>query len=444
MARGRNRLSLAALLALATLPLGGCGSSATPSLQVVQSTDLPQGQDHRGHVAPGAFAGITISISNTGSGPARGVQVRDALPPGFHFYEVTALGGDAIRTATSDPATQGDPQWGTWTLPGQAAGHVTTLVISFSVQVASQPGAYTNSVEVSGLTPLDAQPIDPAVLVVDPRPSLTLAVAATSAQTIAGGIVTYVASVTNVGSAPASGVAVSVSLPPGFLYQSTNGYDGNGTRTIDIDPPANSLLPVWASWSLPAMSGNVVGLLRVTFQVRILPGVVAGLYSLTGGLTANAPVASQTVGALAPVAVGKATTVPVSMTVAAASPYVPQGGAVTYVITVENDSVTAASGVVVTDTLPAGFTFDALTSISINGKGAGSRLQPAPGSATPQWGPFSVPGGGFNGSILTITFTAKVAATTALGPHPNVVSGNASNAQITGGSDAIPVTVTAS
>jgi hypothetical protein len=54
-----------------------------------------------------------------------------------------------------------------------------------------------------------------------------------------------------------------------------------------------------------------------------------------------------------------------------------------------------------------------------------------------------VPAGGFNGATLTITFTAKVNGAS-LGPHPNVVSGNSSNAQITGGSDQSPVIVTAS
>ena len=97
----------------------------------------------------------------------------------------------------------------------------------------------------------------------------------------------------------------------------------------------------------------------------------------------------------------------------------------------------------VTDTLPLGFVFQSTNSIVINGQNAGSRLQPAAGSATPQWGPFTLPGGGFNGSTLVITFTAKVTGAT-LGPHPNVVSGNSSNAQITGGADQAPVIVTAS
>jgi len=272
---------------------------------------------------------------------------------------------------------------------------------------------------------------------------LTLTAAATTGQVLTGGMATYVLSVANVGSAPARGVAVSVSLAPGFLYSATTGYQGNGVRVAAVDPPANSLLPLWSSWDIPGASNGVPGLLRVTFQARVLPGVVAGLYNLTAAVTSLKDVAPQTVGNTAPVAVGKGTTVPILMTVGPTSPYAAQSGTVTYVITVENDSNDAAQAVTVTDTLPQGFAFKATNGIVINGKNAGSRLQPGAGSATPQWGPFVIPAGGFNGATLVITFTAAINGAS-LGPHPNVVSGNSSNAQITGGSDQSPVIVTAS
>jgi uncharacterized repeat protein (TIGR01451 family) len=143
------------------------------------------------------------------------------------------------------------------------------------------------------------------------------------------------------------------------------------------------------------------------------------------------------------VSVGKGTKLPITMTVAPTAPYAGQNGSVTYVITVENDSNDPAQAVTVTDTLPQGFAYQSTNSIAINGKPAVSRLQPPTASATPQWGPFVVPAGGFNGSTLVITFTAKISGAS-LGPHANVVSGNSSNAQITGGSDQSPVIVTAS
>lgn len=386
--------------------------------------------------------GVTISIRNTGAGPARGLTVEDLLPAGFSYYELTTMGGNAIRTATSDPGFHGNPRWGTWTIPAGNGNTISALILSFQLQATSRPGDYLNRVK---LTTADLSEVDEGSgvdLVVEPRPSLTLAAAASSGQVNAGASVSYVISVSNVGSAVAHGVVVSASLAPGFLYTTTTAIEGNSTRSTSIDPPGNSLLPLWSAWDIPPAVATGPGLLRITFQARVLPGVAPGLYNLTVGLTAAKDIAAQTLGNSAPVAVGKGKTVPITMTVAPTSPFAPQNGTVTYVITVENDSNDAAQAVTVTDTLPQGFAYQSTNSIVINGTGAGSRLRPAPGSATPQWGPFVVPAGGFNGATLVLTFTAKIGAVP-VGPHPNVVSGNSSNAQITGGSDQSPVVVTA-
>jgi uncharacterized repeat protein (TIGR01451 family) len=431
------------VLLLSPLALSACGPSESSRLVITQSTDAPSGSDHKGHLAPGVFVGITLSIRNTGAGAARGVTVEDVLPPGFRYYELTTLGGNSIRTATSDPAAQGNPVWGTWTIPAGNGNTVSALILSFRVQATDKPGDYQNKVKITTSLASDLAQGDPVGLVVEPRPALTLTAAAAAAQVTTGGAATYVISVSNVGSAVAKGVVVSVSLAPGFLYTTTTAYEGNSIRVSTIDPPGNTLLPLWSSWDIPGAVNGVAGLLRLTFQARVLPAVVPGLYNLTVAVTSAKDVPPQTIGNTAPVTVAKGTSIPIAMTVAATAAYVAQNGTVTYVITVENDSIDAARGVTVTDTLPLGFVFDSTNSIAINGQNAGSRLQPAAGSATPQWGPFIIPGGGFNGSTLVITFTAKVAGAS-LGPHPNVVSGNSSNAQITGGADQSPVIVTAS
>src|ERR1700704_4480100 len=434
--------ALAVSLLLSPLLLAACTGSESSRLVITQSTDAPTGTDHKGHLSPGVFTGITLSIRTTAAGPARGLVVEDVLPSGFHYYELTTLGGNAIRTATSDPAAKGNPSWGTWTIPAGNGNTMSALVLSFRVQVALNPGDYKNQVRITTTTPAEIDQGDPVALVVEPRPSLTLTAAATAGQVLTGGLATYVISVANVGSAVASRVVVSVSLAPGFLYSTTTNYDGNGLRVATVDPPANSLLPLWSSWDIPGASNGTPGLLRLTFQARVLPAAVPGLYNLTASVTSAADVPPQTLGNTAPVSVGKGSKLPLIMTVAPTAPYASQDGAVTYVITVENDSNDAAQSVTVTDTLPQGFTYLKTDSIAISGTPASSRLQPATGSATPQWGAFVVPAGGFNGAILVITFTAKINGA-ALGRHANVVSGNSSNAQITGGSDQSPVIVTA-
>ena len=441
--RNASSALVASLVVLSPLVLAACGPSASSRLVITQSTDAPSGADHKGHLSPGAFTGITLSIRNIGAGPARGLTVEDVLPAGFHYYELTTLGGNAIRTATSDPGPTGNPSWGTWTIPAGNGNTVSGLVLSFKVQVALNPGDYKNTVKLTTSTVTEIDPGDAVALVVEPRPSLTLTAAAATGKVTTGGLATYVISVANVGSAVAKGVAVSVSLAPGFLYSTTTGYEGNSVRISAVDPPASSLLPLWASWDIPGSSNGAPGLLRLTFQARVLSGVAPGLYNLTAAVTSTKDVAPQTIGNTAAVSVGKGTSVPITMAVVSTAPYAPQNGTVTYMITVENDSNDAAQAVTVTDTLPQGFAYQLTNAIQINGKDTVSRLQPAAGSATPQWGPFVIPAGGFNGSTLWITFTIKINGAT-LGPHANVVSGNSSNAQVTGGSDQSPVTVTAS
>ena len=435
------RLALAGILVAG--PLAGCGATGTAHLVVTQSTDAAlNSADHLGHMAPATFAGITISIKNIGTGPIRGLTVTDMLPAGFHFYQVTTVTGNAIRTGTQDPSGPANPTWGLWTLPAPTSGKDSQLVLSFKVQVATKPGSYDNTLRISGVNSgaIDQSPL---TLVVEPRPSLTVATAAATGQVVTGGTATYVITVANVGSAVAKGVAASVSLPGGFLYLSTTGFEGNSARVEYVDPTGSSLLPVWGTWNVPGAVNGAPGVLRITFQVRILPGVQPGIYDMTTAITASADVPVQVLGGQAPLAVGKGTSVPISMQVGATSLYAARGGPVMYVITVENDSIDAAQSVTVTDSLPSDLTFANTNSVTINGAPVGSNLVPAPGGATPQWGPFTIPAGGFGGSILVITFTARVSGSATLGPHPNVISGSSSNAQITGGSDATPVTITA-
>src|SRR6202171_2818758 len=274
----------ASLLLLSPLVLTACGPGESSRLVISQSTDVQSGADHKGHLAPGVFMGITLSIRNTGAGPARGVTVEDVLPTGFRYYELTTLGGNAIRTDTSDPAAQGNPVWGTWTIPAGNGNTVSALIISFKVQAAVKPGDYQNKVKITTLTGSDVQG-DPVGLVVEPRPALTGAAAPSTPKVTSGGAATYVVSVSNVGSAVAKGVVVSVSIAPGFLYTTTTGYEGNSVRVFAVDPPGNSLLPVWSSWDIPGVVNGAAGLLRLAFPARVLPAVVPGLYNLTVAVT---------------------------------------------------------------------------------------------------------------------------------------------------------------
>src|ERR1700732_5196985 len=202
----------ASLLLLSPLALTACGPGAASRLVVTQSTDAPIASDNKGHLAPGVFVAITLSIRNTGAGAARGVTVEDVLPAGFRYYELTTLGGNAIRTATSDPAAQGNPVWGTFTIPAGNGNTVSALILSFKVQGAVKPGDYQNKVKITTSLASDVGQGDPVGLVVEPRPALTVAAAAATAQVTTGGAATYGISGSNGGSAAGQSVVASVGL----------------------------------------------------------------------------------------------------------------------------------------------------------------------------------------------------------------------------------------
>src|SRR3989440_424431 len=182
----RRSIRLLLVVLLSPMALAACGPSGDSRLVITQSTDAPSGADHKGHLSPGSFTGIPLSIRNTGAGPARGVTVEDVLPAGFHYYELTTLGGNAIRTALTEPDPQGNPTWGTWTIPAGNGDTVSALVLSFKVQATVKPGDYVNQVKLTTSTPVEIDQGTGVGLVVEPRPSLVLAVAAATGQVTTG------------------------------------------------------------------------------------------------------------------------------------------------------------------------------------------------------------------------------------------------------------------
>lgn len=95
----------------------------------------------------------------------------------------------------------------------------------------------------------------------------------------------------------------------------------------------------------------------------------------------------------------------------------PNGGTATYTITVNAAADrSTATGVVIGDTLPAGFTYAATTTINLSGGATQPTVSnPTVGSATPNWGNFDIPAGG----QVQITFTTNVATSVQPGTYQN-------------------------
>jgi uncharacterized repeat protein (TIGR01451 family) len=95
----------------------------------------------------------------------------------------------------------------------------------------------------------------------------------------------------------------------------------------------------------------------------------------------------------------------------------PTGTTATYVVVIANAAnLSTASNLNLSDPLPAGFTYNSTLTLTLSGGSTRtSTTDPTAGSATPNWGVFSIPGGG----SVSITFRVNVASTVASNTYQN-------------------------
>jgi uncharacterized repeat protein (TIGR01451 family) len=252
--------------------LAGCGE-ATAKVRVTQA--LPK------EAGPSDAVAFVISVTNLGPGTARGVRIQEKLPAGFQYVATSTIGGNSTRTSHAEPRV-GDarPAWGTWTMAAPS-GRESKLIISFGAKAAPNPGNYTSELTVTTSTASTLEGETAARITIIPRAALAASVTTSTPQGFVGGSAAYTISLTNTGSAPAEGVVVTDILPGGFEFAVTQAVEGNFGRTAAVDPLSKHLSATWATFSIPPASREGPGLLRITFEARILPGTPAGLYGNT-------------------------------------------------------------------------------------------------------------------------------------------------------------------
>lgn len=276
MGRPGWRAASLALVAVCAQPLlSGCSLLPGPlALTVTQQDMSPQS-------APKDFKTIRVEVTNSNSGTARGLTVRDNLPSGYAYVSTKIAGGDAIRTRTNDPPVNSPaPLWSSWSLPGGTPEQPAKLTLDFVVAVSATPGRTPNFVEVTtdDTDPISAKPI---VFSVQPTALVDLSVAARS-PVKPGDTTHYTIALRNTGTAAARGTFISASLPPGFVYAGTTELGGNSIRTGITDPLANSVAPTWGTWEMPGVQeGGAVGALRIGFDAKVVSSQVPGNYPIS-------------------------------------------------------------------------------------------------------------------------------------------------------------------
>ena len=302
-------------------------------------------------VSAGLRLTYTLSVSNAGPGPATGVTVSDTLPAGVSFVSATvpcdASGAPLIVCTVGSLDAGGNTSF--------------EMVVDVASDVAD--GTVLDNVAVVGGDQPDSDPSnDDAAQSTDVSEWADLALTKTAEPGVVepGGTVTFTIRVDNLGPALARGVRVIDTLPTGLTYLSdTAGCSIVGLPTLSCD------------------LGDVAAGSSIGFQVVVRADLMDGEMRtntasalLTG--TGSDPDPSNNSDSdtvevreiIPPVDLSLAKTGEGEVTTAGSPPgtsvvpnSVTAGRRLTYTLTVTNVGPEGATGVVVSDTLPAGVTF---------------------------------------------------------------------------------------
>ncbi|HYG74921.1 MAG TPA: DUF11 domain-containing protein, partial [Planctomycetota bacterium] len=331
---------------------------------------------------------FTIVLKNFGPDNATNVAVSDVLPAGLTFVSSSASQG-AYNNGT-----------GVWSVGTVNAGGLATLNVTVT---ASTVGAKTNTAQVSASDQYDpnstpnnnnATEDDQSSVIVDvgappPPPQADLALFKTvdNAAPLQGQNVTFTLTLTNsIGPSNATGVQVTDILPAGLNYVSSNPSVGTYNSGTGI-------------WNVGTINNGATETLTITATVTS-----AGAKTNTAQVTASGvadPDSTPNNNNAAEDDQDSVTIVPqeadleVSKQASNMTPDVGQG--VAFTITVKNNGPETATGVALSDVLPAGLSF-----------GSSSATQGAYVNGTGVWTVGTINVGAT--ATLTINTTATAAA----------------------------------
>lgn len=330
---------------------GNATSPVATATVTVQTPDLSMTQTAAPNpVATGADITYTETVTNNSAQAAVGATLTQSTPTNTTFVSVTPPAG---WTCGTFPAVGGTGAIGC-TANATLAGNSTTG--NFSIVVAVNPAApggstITNTATVSetGTDPVPANNTTTTSVSVSGA-DLAMTQTVSASAVVPTGTITYTETVTNNGPNAAVGATLYQQTPPNTVFAS-------------MTPPAG-----WTCGTAPAVGGT--GQVICTASANVNSGVASGNFvfvvTINAGtaagttITNTADVTSQTSD---PAPSNNVTTTSVLVEITAdadlaismtASPTpVFVASAISYTIQLQNLGLAAATGVVVTDTLPA-------------------------------------------------------------------------------------------
>jgi uncharacterized repeat protein (TIGR01451 family) len=292
---------------------------------------------------PGSVLAYTLDYANTGDDDASGVVLTHTLPEGLIFDEI------------DNPGWSLDAGTLTFTVGDLAAGADGQVTLSLRVADVAPAGldeiVQTATITRDGATDPEATAVDTTTL--EAAPDLTVSKIRNEEGPITpGSAVSYTLEFTNVGDQDATGVVLSEQLPAGTIFDADNSSAG----WVEVEPGSG----LYQLAIGPLAGGG--GMDTRTFAVRVADAALAGLeaivntVSITDDGTNGAdptPTNNQSTTNDTLIAAPDLTLLKTAVEAAATA-----GGTVTFTFDYTNLGDQDASGVVLSDVLPAYATFD--------------------------------------------------------------------------------------
>ncbi|MFO1413310.1 MAG: hypothetical protein U1F10_05250 [Burkholderiales bacterium] len=356
-------------------------------------------------VALGSLTRYTITVSNGGPSYATNVVMSDDFPSGsptatFSYQGNLTVEGGGVCVEPAIGTTSGNLSC-TWA--GMPSGAAYKLMYDMRAETIASgtSGTTFNKATVTATEPESQVANNTTTHSTTTRPAVDLAIIKTAPASVnAGAALAWTITVTNNGPADSHGAVVSDTLPTGVTFVSASpgcGFaSGKVTCTLGLLAAGNSV---------PLTINVTVNDPYTGAKPLANTATVAAVNEVDTNPANNSSTATTTVVVQADVGVTK--------TVNTASPAI--GANVVFTVTVTNNGPNVATGVVVQDKLPSGYSFVGAS--------------PSQGSYNPTSGAWTV-GTLANGASVTLQLTATVLAsgttlnvatvqTTTPDPNPN-------------------------
>ncbi len=272
-----------------------------------------------------------IKIVNYGPQNATGVEVADSLPAGVTYL--------------SDSTSQGvfESASGLWTVGSVAAADSATLILTAVVDEGTSGSTITNTALVTEADQADPNGTNNSASAVITVQNVDLSIVKTVSEPSPneGDTLTYNITLTNNGAIAATGIEVTDLLPAGVTYLSDSASQGSYVNGTGL-------------WTVGDVSAADSATLLIAAMVDAGTGesIITNEAAITAADQADPDTTNNTASAFIAV---QSADLQLEKTVDNSTPN--EGDTLTYTITLANNGPNTATGIEVTDSLPAGVTF---------------------------------------------------------------------------------------